>query len=417
MKDVSESELQEPGRQTPAADATAEAGAGAKGRHGRYQPHRRLVLIGLVLLLATVGSIYALINRNTETTDDAFIDGDTVPISPRIAGTVVRIHFGDNQRVHRGDLLVELDPADSAVELDAAAAALAEAEARRRKATADLELTQASTIADIARARSAVAAAEAIVAEAEARAVAERAEAERSKADLPRYEAAARQGASSRQQLDQASAAARTGDARWNAARQAVTSAKAKVAEAQAQLEQARTAPAQVAVKEAEARAAAAKVLAARARVEQARINLSYTRITAPGDGYMTRRAVNAGDVVLRNETLGTLVLDGRWVTANFKETQLARMRPHQPVDITIDSYPGAALHGHIDSIQRGTGARFSLLPPENATGNYVKIVQRVPVKIVFDEPPAPGMVLGLGLSVVPRVNVSNAGAAEGTSR
>lgn len=410
MKDVNESELQQPDRPRDRDDD--ERGAGQQpARRRRFQPRRRTILIALVIALVTAGGVYWFLHRNVETTDDAFIDGDMVALNPRIAGTVAQLHFSDNQQVHEGDLLVELDPADYAVELEAAQAALVEAEARQRMAEADVELTRASTTADVARAASGVEAARAALAEAEARAAADRAEADRSKADLPRYEAAARQGASSRQQLDQAAAAARTGEANYKAAEQAVTAAQAKIAEAQAQLEQAQTAPAQIAVKEAEARAAAAKVAAARARVDQARINLSYTRIVAPGDGRVAKRAVNVGDVVQRNQNLGTLVLDGRWVTANFKETQLARMRPGQPVAITIDAYPDVALSGRVDSIQRGTGARFSLLPPENATGNYVKIVQRVPVKIVFDDPPAPGMVLGLGMSVVPSVDISGDGS------
>ncbi len=376
-----------------------------------------MILIAVIIALATAGAVYWFIHRNTETTDDAFIDGDTVPLSPRIAGAVEQIHFDDNQLVKKGDLLVELDPADYAAELEAAQAAVAEAEAKQRMAEADVELTRASTTAGIAQAESAVAAARAALAEAEARAAADRAEADRAKADLPRYEAAARQGASSRQQLDQAAATARTGEAKWRAAEESVSAAQARIAEAQAQLEQAKTAPAQIAVKEADARAAAAKVKAAGARVDQAQLNLSYTRIVAPGDGHITKRSVNVGDVVQRNETLGMLVLDSRWVTANFKETQLTRMRPGQPVEISVDAYPDVTLHGRVDSIQRGTGARFSLLPPENATGNYVKIVQRVPVKIVFAEPPAPGMVLGLGMSVIPNVDVSAADTSESAGR
>jgi membrane fusion protein (multidrug efflux system) len=417
MKDITESELSPPEAPPPFEMGRADTAGGDEGgaRRGRFQPRRRVILIAVVLALATAGGVYWFLHRNQETTDDAFIDGDIVPLSPRVAGTVAHIYIADNERVHAGELLVELDPSDYEVELEAAQAALAEAEARQRMAEADVGLTRASTAAEIARAESGLAAAQAALAEAEARAAADRAEADRARADLPRYEAAARQGASSRQRLDQAAAAARTSEAMWKAAEQAVSAARAKVAEAQAQLEQARTAPAQVAVKEADAKAAAAQVGAAQARVDQARINLSYTRIVAPGNGHITKRSVNAGDVVQRNQTLATLVLDDRWVTANFKETQLTRMRPGQPVEIDVDAYPGATLTGHVDSIQRGTGARFSLLPPENATGNYVKIVQRVPVKIIFDEPPEQGMVLGLGMSVVPTVDVS-ASAAPGES-
>lgn len=273
-------------------------------------------------------------------------------------------------------------------------------------AESNVALTEASTAASLSQAQSAEAAARAALAQAEANALADEARYEQARADVPRYQSATRQGASSGQRLDQALAAARSGEAVWQAAKQAVQAAEAKIAEARAQVDQAKTAPEQIAVRQAEARAAAAQAEAARARVGQAELNLSYTNIFAPADGHITKRSVNAGDVVRDNEMLGRLVLDERWVTANFKETQLTRMRPGQPVEVDIDAYPDTPLKGRVDSIQRGTGSRFSLLPAENATGNYVKIVQRVPVKIVLDQPPEPGMVLGLGLSVVPTVDV-----------
>ncbi len=404
MKDQDDGEL----KSDRAAHSPDDAGSGAAAETGsRFpKPRRRVILIAVIAVLATIGSVYWFIHRNQETTDDAFIDGDIVPISPRINGTVARIHISDNERVRAGDPLVEIDPRDYQVELDAARAAMAEAEARQRMAEVGVVLTRASTAASLSQAQSAEAAAVAALAQAKANALANEAQYDQARADLPRYQAAAKQGASSRQRLDQAAAAARSSEAMWRAAEQAVQAAEAKIAEARAQVDQAKTAPDQIAVKEAEARAAAAQAGAARARVEQAELNLSYTNIIAPADGHITKRSVNAGDVVRRDEILARLVLDDRWVTANFKETQLTRMRPGQPVEIDVDAYPDAPLKGHIDSIQRGTGARFSLLPAENATGNYVKIVQRVPVKIILDQPPEPGMVLGLGLSVVPTVNV-----------
>jgi membrane fusion protein (multidrug efflux system) len=176
---------------------------------------------------------------------------------------------------------------------------------------------------------------------------------------------------------------------------------------------EAETAAQQIAVRQAELQSASASVEAARAAVETAELNLSYTRIVAPQDGYITKRQVNAGDVVQKNQTLATLVFGRPWVTANFKETQLDGMRPGQPVAIAIDAYPDVTFKGHVDSIMRGTGAQFSLLPPENATGNYVKVVQRVPVKILIDEPVDVSQALGLGMSVVPTVDTRDRSTAK----
>ena len=185
--------------------------------------------------------------------------------------------------------------------------------------------------------------------------------------------------------------------------------AQSQVAEAQARLVQARTAPQQLAVKQAAVETAKAQVEQAQAELSTAQLNLSYTQIRAPQAGRITKRAVDVGDVVQANETLTSMVVGEPWVTANFKETELTRMRPGQPVTIEIDAYPGQKLKGRVDSIQAGTGSRFSLLPAENATGNYVKVVQRVPVKIVFDDPRAIEDFLALGMSVVPTVDVAAA--------
>ncbi len=195
------------------------------------------------------------------------------------------------------------------------------------------------------------------------------------------------------------------------AAVKAVATAQAQVGEAQARLLQAQTAPQQVALKEAALTHAQAEVEQAAAQVRSAELNLSYTRIVAPQAGRVTQRAVNVGDVVAVNQTLTDLTVGRPWVTANFKETQLTDMRPGQPVEIAVDTYPDRPLRGHVDSLQNGTGAQFSLLPPENATGNYVKVVQRVPVKIVFDEPTEIDRFLALGMSVVPTVRVDGAPA------
>lgn len=368
---------------------------------------RRLVVVALLVCLVVAGGVgYWYAHRDLQSTDDAFIDGNAVTISPRVSGTIERLHFADNQKVQKGDLLIEIDPRDYQASLDDARATLAEAEARQAVAAADLDLSRASTTATLAQAEGRLAAAQASFRQAQAQIAFSDAEAARAGADVPRYQSAARTGAASQEHLDQALAAARQAKAQRAAAEAAAAVANAKIAEAKAQVEQARTAPYQIAVKEAALKAATAQVAAAEAAVQQASLNLSYTKISAPEAGYITKRSVDRGDVVQKDQVLTSLVVGTPWVTANFKETELTRMRPGQPVDIEIDAYPGADFKGHVDSIQLGTGARFSLLPPENATGNYVKVVQRVPVKIVFDRPPGPQYVLGLGMSVVPTVDV-----------
>ena len=371
------------------------------------RPQRwRIIGIVFLLLLAAVGGAYWFSRRNFESTDDAFIDGNAILIAPRVGGEVARLWIDDNQRVEAGDLLLEIDPRDYQAALDDALARLAQAKAREASARADLQLIRASTTADIALAKSTLEGAQAQVERARAEQAARQAEFDRAQANLPRYENLAKANAASREALDQAVAAARMSTANLKAAQRAVQAATASVAEAEARVAQAETAPQQIAVKEADLQAAAAQVEAAQANVDQARLNLSYTRIVAPAEGYITKRSVNVGDVVQKDQTLATLVSGMPWVTANFKETQLTRMRPGQPADIEIDAYPAVTFRGHVDSVQRGTGARFSLLPAENATGNYVKVVQRVPVKIVFDEVPGPDLSLGLGMSVIPSVNV-----------
>jgi membrane fusion protein (multidrug efflux system) len=387
-------------------DGQLDAPHAVKPALGRRHTRRLVVVALLVSLLAAGGAGYWYTHRNLESTDDAFIDGNAVTISPRVSGTVERLHFADNQKVLKGDLLIEIDPRDYQASLDDARATLAEAEARRAVAAADLDLSRASTTATLAQAEGRLSAAQASFRQAQAQVAAKDAEASRAGADVPRYQSAARKGAASQEHLDQALADARQAKAQLAAAEAAAAVANANIAEAQAQVEQARTAPYQIAVKEAALKAATAQVAAAEAAVQQASLNLSYTKIYAPETGHITKRSVNRGDVVQKDQVLTALVVGTPWVTANYKETELTRMRPGQSVDIEIDAYPDAVFKGHVDSIQRGTGARFSLLPPENATGNYVKVVQRVPVKIVFDSPPGPQYVLGLGMSVVPTVDV-----------
>jgi membrane fusion protein, multidrug efflux system len=338
---------------------------------------RRRLLIGLLALLAIMaiagGTDWWLHARNWVSTDDAFIDVHMVQVSPQVAGRVSAVPVHDNQEVQAGQPLVELDPADFQSKLDQAVANQESAAGQLAQARAQLAVAQASV--DQARAEVGVA----------------EANATNAATNLKRSQELARVGsmALSRQQFDNDTATARSTAA-------SLAAAQHRVAVADAQMALNKT---QVATAEAGLRAAAAQV-------EQARLNLSYTGIRASVAGRIASKSVAVGDYVQVGQNLMALVPDEVWVTANFKETDLDHMRVGQPVEIYVDAYPEKVFHGHVDSFQAGSGAAFSLLPPQNATGNYVKVVQRVPVKIVFASPPGGHWLLGPGMSVVPYVKI-----------
>ncbi len=330
-----------------------------------------MVLILAAAALALSAAYYLKFVEPYESTDDAFLEGYVAFVGPRVSGLVVKLLVTDNQRVKQGYLLTEIDPRDYQVLVDQANADLAAAEGRVRQAEAQIAVDQAKA----EQQKAAVVAAQPV--------------AERAAADRLRYESVQTR-AVSRAQLDLAKAQAST------------TAAEVEVARHQAE-----AAAAQVELDRATVETARAQVRQARERLAQAQLQLSYTRVVAPRDGRVTRRTVEQGAYVQTGQALLALVPDDIWVVANFKETQLERMRPGQPVLIRVDAYPQREFKGRVESLQAGSGARFSLLPPENAVGNYVKVVQRVPVKIVFDEPiVASGLDLAPGLSVVPKVRV-----------
>ena len=304
-----------------------------------------------------------------ESTDDAFIEAHVTPIAPQVAGRVAQLMVQDNQEVKAGDVLLQIDPSDFQTKLDQERANLAASKSRLDQANAQFTVDQAK------------------VEQEKANVVAAQAEARQAEADDKRYQAVG-SFAVSASQLDLAGTQARSADAQMDAARN-----KELAAEAQSALDQASI------------QTAAAEVQSSEAAVHQAELNLSYTQVKAPEAGYVTHRTVEAGAYVQTGQALLAIVPHQVWVVANFKETQLTDMRAGQPVAVTVDAYPQVKFKGHVDSIQSGTGPRFSLLPPENATGNYVKVVQRVPVKIVLDDAAAP-YVLGPGMSVVPEVRV-----------
>lgn len=414
----------------------------------RVSLKKRSVIVFTAVIGVAAGLLYYYHRKGFETTDDAFIEGGVVQIAPRVPGQVIRVFVTDNQHVNKGDLLLELDPKDYETAVQTARAALMNAEAKHAAARAGLELTSAVTDAalvqataglkaaqaqvDVLRAAlrqagAAVQAAQAGLEQAEARRAAVEAEAKRAAADAERYRALYRKDEISRQMLERAETEARATAANLEAAARTVEAARAQLAQAQAarasaeaslrqaetlvrqaegRLKEAQARPEQIRVRQADSQAADAETERARAALAQAELNLSYTKIYAPESGYITKKNVEPGNIVGAGQALMALVSDRLWVLANFKEVQLRRMRPGQPATIRIDAYPQRKFRGKVDSIQAGSGARFSLLPPENATGNYVKVVQRVPVKIVFDEPLPPELKIGPGMSVVPEVRV-----------
>ena len=282
--------------------------------HPVFKDKRFWVVLAVTLLVAlTAGTKAFLFFRTHVSTDDAFIEGDVITISPRVKGHIQKVYVAENQTVQAGDPLIEIDQRDYIAKVEVARAQLQAAKAEAKQAHQDLERYQQLTVNDEI----------------------------------------------SKQRLDEAGM-------------------RADVADAGA--------------------------LKAAALLKQAELDLSYTRIAAPCSGRVTRKSAEVGTYVQAGEALMAIVPPERWVTANLKETQLTHVHPGQPATIKVDAYPGLVLKGHVDSIQRGTGARFSLLPPENATGSYVKVVQRVPVKIVLDEAPDPAQPLALGMSVVPTI-------------
>jgi membrane fusion protein (multidrug efflux system) len=339
--------------------------------------HRRLLQVGVIVAIAAAvgigGTSWWLEARHYESTDDAFIDVHMVRVSPQVGGRVARVPVNDNQQVEAGQPLLEIDPADFKVRLDQASANKASAAGKLAQAQAQLKVSRANL--DELRAEVGVA----------------EANAANAAIDVKRYEELARihSAALSRQQLDNSVANAKSTAATLAAAQRKVDAADAQIAFAETQVQ-----------------TAEADLQSATAQVEQAQLDLSYTKLLAPVAGHIAHKNVAVGDYVQIGQNLMALVPNDVWVTANFKETQLDHMQAGQPVEIDVDAYPERTFRGHVDSIQAGSGAAFALLPPENATGNYVKVVQRVPVKIVLDDQSNARRLLGPGMSVVPYVRI-----------
>jgi membrane fusion protein (multidrug efflux system) len=365
----------------------------------------RLIAVALAVCLLVVGVLVWRHYAVRESTDDAQIDGHVTPLAARVGGTVSEVLVADNQYVEEGTLLVRIDPRDYEVALSRARADLAENEAQSRAAHANVPLTTTSTTSQERAAESELAAAEARLAATRAELRQAEARATLAEQDVERFRPLAAKDEIPKQQFDAAVTAADTAGAARDAAGSAVSAAEKAVETARARLTEARTGREQVGIVSAHAASAEAKADVARATLEQARLNLSYTEVKAPASGVVSRKSVEVGQVVQPGQPLLALVsLDDVWVTANFKENQVASIRPGQPVEIHVDAFDGRSYRGRVDSIAAATGARFSLLPPENATGNYVKVVQRVPVKIVLEPGQDDEHHLRPGMSVVPTV-------------
>jgi membrane fusion protein (multidrug efflux system) len=352
-----------------------------KDRDKEKKPHKPpiykrpgvIIPVSAFLIIAMIGGIaYWLHARHYVSTDDAYIDGHVTQISPQIPALVLKLHITDNQFVHQGELVLELDPTDYGVALEQAKAQALASQGRLAQAEAQIE------------------AAKAAVSQANAEVEAAQVALDNTTRDLQRFQEVDER-ARSRQQLDNATAAQKNAQAQLEQTKARKTSAEVNVT-----------------TSEAAVKAADGEFRTAQANIKRAEVNLGYCEIRAPCSGRVTQRTVEPGAYVQTGQAMFALVDPDVWVTANFKETQLKNMKPGQPVTIKVDAFSGTQFEGHVDSIQAGSGSRFSILPAENATGNFVKVVQRVPVKIVFNHGPnindAP--LLSPGLSVTPKVKV-----------
>jgi membrane fusion protein (multidrug efflux system) len=373
---------------------------------GFFRSHPRAKwLIAVVVILLLIGGFFIWRYYSVrESTDDAQIDGHINPISPRVTGTVVRVLHDDNEVVQAGTLLVELDPKDYQVAVDRARADLANAQANSTAANVGVPLTQTTSSSQLVSASAGVVGAARDIESAKARLSDAQSNFAKVSADLKRMEMLIAKDEISHQQYDSSVAAYNSAKANVDAATAAIASAESRAAQAAAQAEGARTVPEQLKVTRARAGAATAEVQRAASALAQAELNLQYTRIIAPVTGVLSKRSVEPGQTVQSGQPLFSIVnLDDIWTTANFKETQLRDMKVGQPAKIKVDAY-GREYNGKVESIGGATGARFSLLPPENATGNYVKVVQRIPVRIRFDKDQDPNHQLRPGMSVEPVV-------------
>ncbi len=353
----------------------------SSGKDGDDAPKKKsskvpLIILAIVVVIGAIaGGIWWFLHRNQGDTDDAYTDGRVVTIASQVNGYVTVLAVNDNQFVHKNDLLVQIDPRPFEAARDQAKGQLDASEAQLDNARIALEKAKTTFPAQLAQAQGQLTQAQGTLNNAQT--------------DYKRQHAVER-GATTQQNVDQSTATFKT--------------AQGQVQVAQAQVDIANLIPQNIEQSAAQVKQLEGQVLQMRAQLATAEVNLGFTRVTAPQDGWVTRRNVEQGNFLQSGMQIMALVTPDVWVTANFKETQLTRMRPGQEVDIEVDTYPDLKLKGHVDSIQLGSGSKFSAFPAENATGNFVKIVQRVPVKIVIDSGMDKNAPLPLGLSVTPTV-------------
>jgi membrane fusion protein, multidrug efflux system len=346
----------------------------------RPRERRGRIFLGGILIFGLLiggGIYYWLLTRNVEWTDDANTDGRAVTIAPQVSGLVVSLDVTDNEFVHKGQPLIHIDPRQYENDRESAQGVLDMAQHQLAGQKFGLEIARKNFPALLEQAKAQLASAQAMEAKAQAD--------DRRQHSLPK-------AATTQQDIDAATAALRQ--------------AQAQVLQAKAQVMQAEPVPQRIGEADAQVGQLKGQVEQAQAKRDQALLNLSWTVVTAPQDGWITKRNVEKGNYVTAGQQIFSIVAQEVWITANFKESQLDRIRPGQPVTIKLDAYPHLDLRGHVDSIQLGSGSKFTAFPPENATGNFVKIVQRVPVKIVIDQGLDPNLPLPLGISAVPTVDV-----------
>jgi membrane fusion protein, multidrug efflux system len=355
--------------------------ANGKNGKGNKRPGKKpLIILGVVLVVLAVGAlIWWFATRNQESTDDAYTDGNAITIAPKVSGYVVKLAIDDNVYVHKGQLMVEIDPRDYRAQVDQAQAQLGLARAQLEAAQAQLDIARVQYPAQYQQARAQIESASAAF--------------DRAEADYARQHTVDVR-ATTQQNIDTATAQART--------------ARANVLSAEAQLKTAQLVPQQIRQAVAAVDQRREQIAQAEAQLDTAQLNLAWCDLRAPSDGWVTRRNVQFGSFLQAGTSLFSIVTPQVWITANFKESQLTRMRPGDKVEISVDAWPKLDLRGHVDSVQLGSGSRFSAFPAENATGNFVKIVQRVPVKIVIDDGLPANRPLPLGISVVPTVYLSH---------
>jgi len=346
-------------------------------RRAKARPFVRIGMVVVLLILIGGGLYYWQSTKDVQSTDDAYTDGRAITIAPRVTGQVVSLDVNDNQFVHRGDALIHIDPRQYEASLEQAQGQLAASQGQMLAAGHGLEVAKVNFPARLQLARAQLLDAQAGLFKAQT--------------DFRRQQSLPR-AATTGQQVDYATAALR--------------SAEAQVAVADANVAQATPVQPSVAQSGAQVAELQGSITQADANLKQAQLNLEWCVVRAPQDGWITRRNVERGNYITPGQQIFSIVSPELWITANFKENELARLRPGLHVRIRVDAYPKLELVGHVDSVQLGSGSKFTAFPPENATGNYVKIVQRVPVKIVIDSGLDPALPLPLGISVVPVIDL-----------